>query len=263
MIDYVIVCVVALVASTLTLFSGFGLGTLLLPAFALVFPIEIAVSATAVVHLANNVFKLGLVGRHAKARVVVAFGLPAAAGAFLGAWLLLRLADLPVLAEYTLRGRHHVVTPIGVVVGTLILVFAILDLLPSRSRRGFPRSWIPLGGALSGLFGGLSGHQGALRSAVLINAGLSKEAFIGTGVVCAVLVDASRLAVYGGSFFGRHFDAFGGRADHLLVAAATACAFLGAFLGARLMHKVTLSAVHRFVGILLIAVGLAMALGLL
>jgi uncharacterized membrane protein YfcA len=39
--SYLVVCAVALLASALTFFSGFGLGTLLLPAFALFFPIEI------------------------------------------------------------------------------------------------------------------------------------------------------------------------------------------------------------------------------
>ena len=62
---YVIVCFVALGASFLTLFSGFGLSTLLMPAFALFFPLEAAIAMTAVVHLANNVFKLALVGRKA------------------------------------------------------------------------------------------------------------------------------------------------------------------------------------------------------
>ena len=65
---YVIVCLVALGASFLTLFSGFGLSTLLMPAFALFFPLEAAIAMTAVVHLANNVFKLALVGRKLLAR---------------------------------------------------------------------------------------------------------------------------------------------------------------------------------------------------
>jgi hypothetical protein len=50
--SYLIICVVAFAVSGLTLFSGFGLGTLLMPAFALFFPV--AVAATAVVHLANE-----------------------------------------------------------------------------------------------------------------------------------------------------------------------------------------------------------------
>ena len=42
--------------SLLTLFSGFGLGTLLMPVFALFFPVEVAVASTAVVHAANNLW---------------------------------------------------------------------------------------------------------------------------------------------------------------------------------------------------------------
>ena len=100
--EYAVVCAVALVASALTLFSGFGLGTLLLPAFALVFPVEIAVSATAVVHLANNLFKLALVGRHARPGIVIRFGLPAVVAAGAGAWVLARLTGLPSIVEYDL-----------------------------------------------------------------------------------------------------------------------------------------------------------------
>ena len=46
----VVVSLIAALASSLTFFSGFGLGTLLLPAFALFYPIELAVASTAVVH---------------------------------------------------------------------------------------------------------------------------------------------------------------------------------------------------------------------
>ena len=56
--DILVVALVAFFASSLTLFSGFGLGTILMPAFALMMPVEVAIAATAVVHLANNLFKL-------------------------------------------------------------------------------------------------------------------------------------------------------------------------------------------------------------
>jgi len=62
MISYFSVAIAALFVSGLTLFSGFGLGTLLMPVFALIFPVEVAVLATAVVHGANNILKITLVG---------------------------------------------------------------------------------------------------------------------------------------------------------------------------------------------------------
>lgn len=62
---YIVISITALFVSALTLFSGFELGTVLMPAFALFFPIQIVTAATAVVHLANNIFKIILVGRDA------------------------------------------------------------------------------------------------------------------------------------------------------------------------------------------------------
>jgi uncharacterized membrane protein YfcA len=107
-VDLLIVCGVALLASGLTLFSGFGLGTLLLPAFVLFFPPDTAVAMTAVVHFLNNIFKLILLGRNANLRIALRFGLPAILAAFAGAWLLLYTTHLPPLAGFTLFGKAMV-----------------------------------------------------------------------------------------------------------------------------------------------------------
>ena len=50
----VIIAVTSVFASLLTYISGFGLGTLLLPVFSLFFDIEVAIAATAIVHLFNK-----------------------------------------------------------------------------------------------------------------------------------------------------------------------------------------------------------------
>ena len=68
----------------MTLFSGFGLGTLLLPVMVLFFPVDLAIALTAVVHALNNLFKCWLLGRHADGAVVLKFGLPAILAALLG-----------------------------------------------------------------------------------------------------------------------------------------------------------------------------------
>ena len=260
---YLVVCSVALLASALTLFSGFGLGTILLPAFALFFPIEAAVGATATIHLANNLFKLGLVGRHANRRIVLGFGLPAIPAAVIGAWLLTRLAEAPEIGRWHLGDREIRVDRVGLVVGVLIVGFALWELFPAADRLAFRPSLLPLGGVISGFFGGLSGHQGALRSAFLIRCGLTKEAFIATGVVCAVLVDVARIVVYGKSLLGGTMAALGSREALGPLLAASVAAFAGAFLGVRLLGKVTLYGVRRLVGGLLLGLGLALGSGIL
>jgi uncharacterized membrane protein YfcA len=258
--EYLLVCSVALLVSGLTLFSGFGLGTLLMPAFALFFPLPVAIAATAVVHLANNLFKVVLVGRAADRSVLLRFALPAALAAMAGAALLRLFANLPPLATYQLGSQPHTITPLSLVIGGLIVGFALLDLLPGRQLTFDTRYLIP-GGLLSGFFGGLSGNQGAFRAAFLLRAGLSKEGFIATGTVAAVVVDCARLLVYGQGFYAKTFT--GAAAIGPLVAAATLAAFLGAFLGKRLLKKMTLATLHRLVGTLLVMVGLALATGLI
>jgi uncharacterized membrane protein YfcA len=260
--DYLVVCLAALFASGLTLFSGFGLGTILTPVFALFFPVPAAVAMTAVVHLANNLFKIGLVGRDADWRVVLRFGLPAALAAIAGASLLALFAGLQALATYELAGRPHEITPVKAAIGLLIVGFALLELSPRFARLSFPPRWLPLGGLLSGFFGGLSGNQGALRSAFLIKAGLSKEAYVGTGSACTVLVDTVRLFVYGAAFHAGGWSVLQGDGAGLVLA-ATLAAFLGAYLGKKLLKKVTLRFVELTVAALMVLIGVGLASGLL
>ncbi|BAO81057.1 predicted permease [Serpentinimonas raichei] len=249
----------ALLAAGMSFFSGFGLGTLLLPVFALFFPVPLAIAATAMVHLANNLFKFGLMQRHANWPLVWRFGLPAAGAALLGASLMVWLDALPVLARYTLVGMQMEITPIQFVIGALIVAFALLEFWPRFQHMSFAPRWMPLGGVLSGFLGGLSGNQGALRTAFLLKAGLSKEAFLATGIVAAVLVDLSRLLVYGLGPLSTHWAA----SDDWLAPVAVLCAFLGSFLGQRLLPKVTLDSVRVGVAALMLLIGLGLMVGLI
>jgi len=257
-VSYLIVCSVALFASALTFFSGFGLGTLLLPAFAFIVPIEHAVALTAIVHFLNGIFKVFLVGRHADRGVVLRFGVPAIAASFAGAWVLNRLANAPPLIEYPAFGREFAVSPVKLVVGVILIAFALIEVVPKLRDLQFDRRWMPIGGLLSGFFGGLAGMQGALRSAFLARAGLTKESFIGTGAVIACLIDVTRLGVYASSTysFAAHFD-------YPLLTAAVAAAFVGATLGNRWLKKTTMRGVQRIVAVMLFLVGLGLISGLL
>jgi len=259
--SYVLVISAALVVAALTLFSGFGLGTLLMPVFALFFPPPLAVAATAVVHLANNLFKLVLVGKWARYGVVLKFAIPAAVTAVLGALLLNSVSGLRPLYEYQLGSHPCKVSTVKLLIALLILLFTALELAPRFRKLSFGKKYIPLGGALSGFFGGLSGHQGALRSAFLISAGLEKKEFLGTVVVSAVVVDVSRVLVYGLTIFTENFALLRTEGRMGLIVAATLAAFTGSFLGSRLVEKVTMETVRTIVGTLLVVLAVALGAG--
>lgn len=253
-----IICVIALLASGLTFFSGFGLGTLLLPAFALFVPLEHAIAMTAVVHLLNGLFKLALLRKHIDRGVLLRFGLPAVLAAMLGAWLLSALGTLPALHAWAAFGHRFEILPIKLVIGVLLLLFAMIELVPKLRDLEFDARWQALGGALSGFFGGLAGMQGALRSAFLARSGLDKQAFVATGAAIACVIDVSRLAVYAGTLLAV-FDAL----DHALLGCAVLAAFAGAWLGNRLLHKTTLRGLQRVVAAMLFAFAIGLIFGLL
>jgi uncharacterized protein len=254
----IVIALVALAASALTFFSGFGLGTLLLPAFAFFYPVEVAVASTALVHFLNGVFKLALVGRHADRRALLRFGIPAIAAAFVGAWLLVRLADVRPLVSYAVLGTTASLHPVKIAVGVVMLMAVAFELVPRLAAATVRPRYLPVGGVISGFLGGLSGMQGALRSAFLIRLGLTKEAFIGTGVVVAVLVDISRLGVYANGLYAQR-----AALDLVTLGAAVIAAFSGAVLGNRFLKTLTMRAVQRIVGMGLVLVAFALVTGLL
>ncbi len=256
--EYAVVVLVAAGASLLTFFAGFGLGTLLLPAFALFFPVPVAVALTAIVHFLNGLFKLALVGRHASWRVVLRFGVPAILAALGGAFVLRQLTGLGVIATYQLGSKTFAIEPVKLVIGALMIGFAFVERSRKLKDASVPPKYQPIGGLVSGFFGGLSGHQGAFRSVFLVRAGLSKEAFIGTGAAIAALIDISRLSIYlTGDTLGHV------QANLPLVASATGAAFVGAYVGNRVLEKLTLGFLQLAVTIMFVAVGLALAGGVL
>lgn len=256
--EIIIIAVTSLLASLLTFFSGFGLGTILTPVFAIFFPIDLAIALTAVVHFLNNIFKLFLVGKHINKDILVKFGITAVIGAFLGAYLLMQLSGLKPLLSYTINDRIFKVTLVKSAVALLIVLFALMEALPSLKNIQFAKGQLPLGGFVSGFFGGLSGHQGALRSSFLIRYRLSKESFIATGISIACLVDITRLPVY-----FRKFEPEEIKNNLLILSLATLSAFLGAYTGSKLLHKTTLKSLQLLVTVMLFAIALLLGLGII
>ncbi|HJS53688.1 MAG TPA: sulfite exporter TauE/SafE family protein [Chitinophagaceae bacterium] len=256
--EIVIISAVAFLAAILTFFSGFGLGTILTPVLMIFFPVDLAIALTGVVHFFNNIFKLFLVGKKADRQVLFRFGIPAVAAAFAGAWVLLQITDMEPLFDYTIGKKIFEVYPVKFIVAVLLIIFALMDLIPFFSKMQFEKDKLPIGGALSGFFGGLSGNQGALRTAFLIKAGLSKETFIGTAVVVSTFVDLTRLSIY-----ATRFARSGLEENIIIVICATLAAIAGAFIGNRLLMKVTLKFIQRLVGLMLVILSIALGSGLI
>jgi uncharacterized membrane protein YfcA len=243
--EYLILALLSFFAGGLTLFTGFGLSTILLPVFVIFFPVAIAVPSTAIVHFLNNFYKLFIYFKQINIKILLRFGLPALLASIMGAFLLQKLSS---------NERN-----LEIILGILIISISFMEMFPAIRNLKINIKWAPLGGVISGFFGGLSGHQGLFRSAFLVKSGLSKNSFIATGVGIAVLVDITRLSVYGSTIFTTSI--ISSNNFWLPVIISTTSALFGVSLATDLVKKMTIDVIRNMVFGLIFISGILLVLG--
>lgn len=250
------IIIVTGLVSLVTFFTGFGLGTLLMPCMALFFPITSAIALTAVVHFCNNLFKVAFLWRHVQWRITFLFGVPALLAAAFGARLLVVFSSSKPLFTYFVLSHQAVVTPLKLGVGFLLLFFVSVHWEHFGSLLG-KRPALVYGGLLSGFFGGFSGHQGAIRNAFLVHTNLDSVSFVATGAMISLLVDMVRLTVYSeqGNFL-QDVSLF----SILSVVGAT---FTGVLFGRIVLPKVTIRVIRSMVAGMIVLIALLLIIGVI
>ena len=147
-LQYIVLVSLSLFTSIVTLFTGFGVGTIMMPVMALFFDVKVAILLAAIVHIFNNISRIVLYYRHLRWEIVRRFGVVSILGAFVGSF-----AQLTVDSSWLKNG-----------VGLFLALFALLSLRPGLINWKLPAVIDIAGGFLSGLVGGLIGNQGAIRS---------------------------------------------------------------------------------------------------
>jgi uncharacterized membrane protein YfcA len=143
---------------------------------------------------------------------------------------------------------------LAVVFGCLLLFVGVSELtgLMHRVRLGRLAAWVA--GALSGLFGGLVGNQGGIRSAALLAFDTEKDAFVKTATAIGLVVDGARMPVY--LLTERlQLDAI-----WPIIAFAIAGVLIGTVMGERLLRRIPESLFRAVVAVILLALGAWMAL---
>ena len=254
-LPYYIIAISAFIASLGTFFSGFGLGTILLPVFSLFFSLEIALVTTAFVHLINGIFKVPLTFKNVKWSVFLRFGVFAFLGTFVGSYLIKQTGDLGVFYSIEIFNHFNQVNFTSFFLGSMMLIFSFLEFSHLLKKTEISHSWIPVGGLVSGFFGGFSGHQGALRSAFLSNSGLSKFEFVATSALIGVMIDIIRMSTY--------YQNLDSEIPIELISIGASFAILGSITGNRMLKKTEMKNVKNIVGLFLFSIGTLMLLGFL
>lgn len=256
MFEILLISILSCIIAILTFFSGFGLGTLLTPILLIFFPTELAITLTGIVHLVNNVFKWLLVRKKINWSVVKQFGIPAVIAAFIGASILFIFKNSDINFTYYLFGELIEQSLLKIIISIMLFFFALIELTPQTKDLKFETKWLPLGGALSGFFGGLSGVQGALRSAFLIKTNLSKESFVATAVMISALVDFTRVGVY-----FSNVNLLETLDQYYLLIFTCIGAISGSIVGNFLLKKITISFLKKTVNICLLFLAICLAIG--
>jgi uncharacterized protein len=231
----VAVLVVAVGAGSIAAIGGFGIGSLLTPMLAVQIGAKTAVAAVSVAHLIGTALRFWSLRSEVDRAVLWRFGIPSAAGSLAGALL------------HASAGSRILATVFGA-----LLVFAGISQITERGRQWRlhgTAAW--LGGALSGVFGGLVGNQGGIRSAALLGFELPKRRFVATATAIGLVVDGARMPVYlvtqGGAV----------AAVWPLVVIAIIGVVAGTLFGNRLLGEVPERRFRATVGVMLIALGSA------
>jgi uncharacterized membrane protein YfcA len=230
----VVAAVAAVIAGAIAAISGFGIGSVLTPVLSTQFDVRLAIAMVSLPHLAGTFVRFLLVRTRIDRDVLLGFGAASAIGGVAGA-VLQTVVQSSALA----------------IIFGLLLVFAGIGSLTGfaqRMRFSGRRSAL-IGGALSGLLGGLVGNQGGIRAAALLGFDIQREAFVATATAVALIVDGARIPVYlatEGADLAPHWPLI------LLLAVG---AIAGTVLGGWTLRRLSEVAFRRVVGVMLLVLG--------
>jgi uncharacterized membrane protein YfcA len=227
---------IAVVAGAVAAVTGFGVGSLLTPAFAVETGTKVAVAATAIPHFVGTSQRYWKLRRHVDRRILAGFGIASALGGLAGA----------------LIGTRFSSGGLAVVFGALLIVAGMSELTGwmERVRWGRRAAWIA--GAISGAFGGLVGNQGGIRTAAMLGFDVPKESFVATATAIALFVDGARLPVYLATQWREIASLWP------LVLMATGGVVIGTAFGTRVLGWVPQRIFRRVIAVLLIVLGFYM-----
>ena len=239
--QYIVLVSLSLFTSIVTLFTGFGVGTIMMPVMALFFDVKVAILLAAIVHIFNNISRIVLYYRHLRWEIVRRFGVVSILVAFVGSF-----AQLTVDSSWLKNG-----------VGLFLALFALLSLRPGLINWKLPAVIDIAGGFLSGLIGGLIGNQGAIRSLYLLNYKLEKQELIVSAALIAVVIDLTRIPVYAYANYRYLTDNF------LLLALVILASIAGTLIGSRILPQVSSELFKRIILVAVLLLGVLMLLGLI
>lgn len=236
--EIIYIGMLTIVASGIGTLTGFGTSTIMVPVLLLYLPLPQTLLLVGIIHWFGDIWKILLFRQGINWRLILNFGIPGIVAAFIGARVIFSTSD-------TLLSQ--------ILGGFLIAYVAFLFFKPSFKLQQSNMTAIS-GGALSGLFAGIFGVGGAIRSVFLTVFDLPKAVYIATAGAIAFAIDSTRLTTY---------IASGVRLDNALLRGLLLfipASFLGAYFAKKIINKIPQKQFRTVVTVFLFLVGIKLLL---
>lgn len=229
-----ILAIVAFIAGSIATIAGFGIGSLVTPLVALQTGTGVAVAAVSIAHFCGTSLRFFFWRKHINKKVLLSFGITSAVGGLIGALL------------------HNVLynSLLTTIFGCLLIFAGTMGLTGLSEKMRFTGISAWIAGGLSGLFGGLVGNQGGIRSAAMLGFNVERKEFVATATGIALMVDLARMPVY--------LTVQGAQimAVWPLVVVATAGVLLGTVVGGSILKKIPEKIFKKVVATIILLIGI-------
>ena len=234
----VVASVAAFGLAVLSAVAGFGGGVLLLPVFTALFGLRAAVPMLTLTQVSSNAFRVWLNRRQLRWRLIGWFALGAVPLAVAGGLLL----------------AHAPLGPLKRLLGVLLIGVVVWRRRNPHPRKPADRSFAAVGAA-SAVGSALLGSVGPLTAPFFLAYGLTRAAYIGTEAAGALTMHLSKIAAYGvGDLLTGGVMLFG--------VALTPATLAGAWVGKKIVGRISDRVFVVLVEIGLVAAGVLFLLGL-
>lgn len=225
-----------IVAGAIAAISGFGIGSILTPLLSGWMGTKLAVALVSIPHFIGTALRFVVIREHVDRHVLWSFGTTSAAGGLVGALLHIWLRSVVL----------------GYVLGVLLVFAGLTGITGMAARMTFGRRAGWVAGGVSGMFGGLVGNQGGIRSAALQGFGLQRDAFVATATAIALLVDMFRMPVYAALQYREIVSQWPA------AAIATVGVIVGTFSGKWMLQRIPQSVFRTIVASIILVLGVWM-----
>ncbi|OGH58971.1 MAG: hypothetical protein A2725_04470 [Candidatus Magasanikbacteria bacterium RIFCSPHIGHO2_01_FULL_33_34] len=228
------ISLLAVFASAVGTFTGFGTSTIMVPVLLFYLPLPQTLLLVGIIHWFGDIWKILFFKKGFNWKLILTFGIAGMVASYLGASIIFSISE----------------KLISQILGGFLIAYVLFLFLKPKFK--IPNGTLNAlsGGVLSGFFAGIFGVGGAIRGVFLSAFDLPKAVYISTAGAIALFIDSTRIITYLLNNVILEWQFFWG---FLLFIPAS---FIGAWLAKKLVDRIPQNKFRIVIAIFLFLIGI-------